>query len=52
VPRARRGEQELREGASRAGVSRAAPPGESQLARTLDAEIPDALKGALDWEVD
>jgi len=23
-----------------------------QLARTLDAEVPDALKGAVDWEVD
>jgi hypothetical protein len=27
-------------------------PARDQLARTLDAEIPDALKGALDWEVD
>ena len=23
-----------------------------ELARTLDAEVPDALKGAVDWEVD
>lgn len=23
-----------------------------QLARTLDAEVPDALKGAVDWEID